>query len=453
MKPFNSASALAGLLAGLAAVLAAGGWWAREARSSKAATPVEERKESAQKTLYNCAMHPSYIQDHPGKCPFCGMDLTSMAASSEAGPDTGQVPGAAAGGRGVRIDPAAVQNIGVRTEKVGRKELAGVVRASGRIAVDEARQFAVNARVAGWAEKLHASTTGVSVRKGGTLLDLYSPDLVAAQEEYVQASRYARNLAQAGTGGSPGAGGHAAEARRAAEELLESARRRLVNWEFPAARIQALEARGTPERNVPVTSPAQGVVLEKMVVQGQRVEPGMPLYRIADLSRVWVVASVFQGDLASVRKGSPAEVSLSYLPGQAFSGQVAFVSPVLDPATRTAEVRVEVENTSALDLKPEMFATVTFRSKSAGPVVAVPEQAIIRSGRRNLAIVALGGGYFEPREVVLGRVSEGSVEVLEGLAEGEDLVVSSQFLIDSESNLKAAIQQLQSRSAADTGAP
>ena len=435
------------LLAAAAAVLAAGAWWllGREAAGPEAAGAGAAREAAIgapSQTLYNCAMHPNYISDKPGKCPFCGMDLTPTAPPPPAAAPSGAAGGGGAGAGAVRIDPAVVQNIGVRTEPVGLRDLADEVRASGRVTVDESRQYDVNARVSGWAERLHAASTGQAVRKGEILLDLYSPDLVSAQEEYLQALRYA-GAASGGEGGA--AGGPAAEARRAAGDLLSSARRRLSNWGFPEGRIAVLERRGAAERTMPIVSPASGVVLEKQVLQGQSVSPGMPLYRIADLSRVWVVASIYQADLGRVRVGSPAEITLSYLPGKVFSGQVAFVSPVLDPETRTAEVRVEVANTASLDLKPEMFASVTLAAHASGPVVAVPEQAIIRSGRRNLAIVSLGQGYFEPRELVLGRSAGGWSEVLEGLSEGESLVVSSQFLIDSESNLKAAIQRMQAR--------
>lgn len=444
------------IILGAAAVLAAaGGWWAQKALGGAEPAPAAAKEQAIAapaKTLYNCAMHPTYIKEEPGKCPFCGMDLTPMAP--EAGTAGAAAPeSAVAGGGRVRIDPSIVQNIGVRTEPVGRRELAAEIRANGRIAVDETRQFAVNARVAGWAERLEAAATGQAVKKGQPLLELYSPDLASTQEEYLQALRYARNLDLARTSGPPGAGGHSAEARRAASELLESARRRLLNFGFPEAGIQELASKGTAARTLTLPSPASGVVMEKMVIQGQKVEPGMPLYRIADLSRVWVLASLYQGDLARVKVGTPATISLSYLPGRSFSGKVAFISPVLDPESRTAEVRVEVANTPGLDLKPEMFASVTLRPASAGAVIAVPEQALIRSGKRTLAIVSLGDGYFEPREVRVGRTAEGWAEVLEGLAEGESLVVSSQFLIDSESNLKAAIRQMQSRTAAADSAP
>jgi membrane fusion protein, copper/silver efflux system len=359
-----------------------------------------------------------------------------------------------------------LRNMGVRTALVEKRELAPEIRTSGKIAVDESRQVSVNARVGGYVEILRASATGKAVRKGETLLELYSPELTGTQEEFIQALRYANGLhakeakeakeADEGQGGRDGRdvgegqgkpGGYAS-----AQELVESARRRLANWGVPEERIRALERGGAAQRTLPVVAPSPGVILEKFVLQGQKIEPGAPLYRIADLSKVWVVANAYQGDLARVKAGAAADIVLSYLPGRTFTGRVTFVSPVLDPETRTAEVRIEVSNTPALDLKPEMFATVTVKAATRGPVVAVPEQALIRTGRRDIAVVASGDGYFEPRDVKLGAAAEGYVEVLDGLREGESLVVSSQFLIDSESNLKAAIEQMQTREGAPEGA-
>jgi Cu(I)/Ag(I) efflux system membrane fusion protein len=432
-------AALAGAGLGAGAV-----WWlgARKAAAPMAAAvgtkadgdggnpAANGRSAAARKVMYTCAMHPHYLADKPGNCPICGMSLVQVAdhGSSEGSGGTG-----GGGARRVRIDSVTLRNMGVRTEKVEKRALAAGIRTSGKIAVDESRQVSVNARAGGWVEVLRVSATGRSVRKGETLLELYSPDLVATQEEYRQALRYAEGSGAAGAG------------TEGSRELVESARRRLVNLAVPEERIRALERGGEVGRTIPVASPAAGVVLEKFVIEGQNIMPGTPLFRIADLSKVWVVANAYQGDLARVKVGAAAEIALSYLPGRTFQGRVAFVSPVLDPETRTAEVRIEVANTASLDLKPEMFATVTLRAAAGSAGVAVPEQALIRSGRRDIAIVAAGGGYFEPREVRLGSAAEGYVEVLEGLREGESLVVSSQFLIDSESNLKAAIEQLQVR--------
>lgn len=355
-------------------------------------------------------------------------------------PDKAQAPGTAQSSGRVRIDPITVQNMGVQIQTVERMKLAKDIRTTGKITVDESRYSAVNARVMGWVEKLHVDVTGQRVRKGQALLEIYSPDLVSTQEEYLQAIRYMNSLgADAGE-----------DARKSARQLVESSRRRLRNWEITEAQIQALEKQGTARNTLALHAPADGIVLEKRVVEGQNVMPGMELYKLADLSKVWVVANVYQSDLAVVRLGAQADIELSYLPGRNFQGKVTFVSPILDPESKTAEVRIEVANTASLDLKPEMFATVVLRSAAPIEAVAIPEQAIIRSGRRNIAVVAVGGGYFEPRELKLGQAAEGYVQVLEGLVEGEKLVVSSQFLIDSESNLKAAIRQMQARPETDS---
>ncbi|MDB5047453.1 MAG: hypothetical protein JWO30_524 [Fibrobacteres bacterium] len=381
------------------------------------------------KTMYNCAMHPQYISDKPGNCPICGMKLVPMD-KGKAGVATND------SASGIHIDPTTVQNMGVRTELVERRDLRTEIRTSGKVKVDESKLTIVNARVMGYAEKLNVAVTGQKVAKGQALLELYSPDLVSTQEEYLQALRYAK-----GMGGMEETG---------SRELVESSRRRLLNWGISAAEIKTLESLGHARNTLAIASPASGVVLEKMVVQGQNITPGMELYKIADLSKVWVVASIYQRDLAVARSGAEADVEMSYLPGKPFKGKVTFVSPVLDEQTKTAEVRIEVANTPSLDLKPEMFATVRIHSAILRKVVAVPEQAIIRSGRRTIAIIATGGGYFEPREVKLGAAADDYVEVVEGLREGEKLVISSQFLIDSESNLKAAIQQLQAAPAEDS---
>lgn len=451
------------ILMALALVLSAGvaaEIWTLRHRAEAPAARIK-----ASKTMYNCAMHPQYISDKPGNCPICGMKLVPMdkehadsgGHAADAGAEkkilfwrdpmhpwyTSDKPGKAPdcgmdlvpiyegdqSAKGVRIDPTTVQNMGVKTEAVGLRDMQTEIRTSGMVKVDQSKLTSVNARVMGYAEKVAVSTTGEKVRKGQTLLELYSPDLVSTQEEYLQALRYARS-----NGGGADLG---------ARDLVESSRRRLLNWGISEGEIASLEKLGHARNDLPIVSPVNGIVLEKMVVQGQNVGPGMELYRIADLSKVWIVASVYQRDLAVARSGAEAEVELNYMPGKTFKGKVTSISPGLNAQTMTAELRVEVANTPALDFRPEMFATVHIRSAVRSRVVAVPEQAIIRSGRRDIAVVALGNGYFEPREVKLGASSGDYVEITEGLHEGETLVVSSQFLIDSESNLKAAIQQMQ----------
>jgi RND family efflux transporter MFP subunit len=285
--------------------------------------------------------------------------------------------------------------------------------------------------------------TGKPVRQGEPLLELYSPELVSTQEEYLQALRYQRQLAQSSVD----------EARAGADNLVRSAKRRLQYWDITDAEIKALEDRGSPRKTMTFYSPVDGIVMDKMVFKGQNVMAGMELYKIVDLSTVWVIADVYQYELPWVKVGQKVGIELSYLPGKKFQGKVIYIYPMLSMETRTAKVRVEVRNTPSLEFKPEMFATVQIASLVAVDAVVVPDQAVIRSGERNIAVIALGGGYFDPREVKLGVTADGYVQILDGVKEGEKIVVSSQFLIDSESNLKAAIGQMSGHTGHDMSKP
>ena len=379
---------------------------------------------------YKDPMHPWYTSDKPGKAPDCGMDLVPVyEGESEV--------------KGIKIDPTTVQNIGVKVEEVVRKRLDKVIRTTGKVDYDERRVYSVNTKVMGWVEKLYVDYTGKFVRKGDPLMELYSPELVTTQEEYLQALAYKKKLQAS----------NLEEARKGSDDLLESARRRLLYWDIPEREIRALEQRGTPGKTMTIHSPADGIVTEKMVHIGHNVMPGMEMYKIADLSTVWVLADVYQYELPWVKMGESVDIELSYLPGKAFKGTITYIYPYLSEETKTAKVRVEVRNTKAFELKPDMFATVKIASPLSVEAVVVPDQAIIRSGERNIAVIALGGGYFEPRAVRLGVQSEGNVQILDGVKEGEKIVVSSQFLIDSESNLKAAISQMAGHTGMDMSMP
>ena len=368
---------------------------------------------------YKDPMHPWYTSDKPGKAPDCGMDLVPVYEGES-------------GMKGVKIDPVTVQNIGVKTEEVEVRKLNRIIRTVGKVQPDETKVFSINTKIMGWIEKLYVDYTGKPVRKGEPLLELYSPELVSTQEEYLQAVRYQKQLEKS----------NLEEARKGGESLVESARRRLLNWDIPESEITELERRGQPKKTMTFYSPADGYVMDKMVYKGQSVMAGMELYRITDLSTVWVLADVYQYELPWVKTGQKVSIELSYLSGQKFQGRVTYIYPMLNMETKTARVRIEVRNTPSLEFKPEMFATVQIASPVSVDAVAVPEQAIIRSGERNIAVIALGGGYFDPREVQLGVTAEGYVQILDGVKAGEKIVVSSQFLIDSESNLKAAISQM-----------
>lgn len=379
---------------------------------------------------YKDPMHPWYTSDKPGKAPDCGMDLVPVYEGES---DV----------KGIKIDPVTVQNIGVKVEDVVRRKLSKVIRTNGKVDYDERKVYSVNTKVMGWVEKLYVDYTGKYVRKGEPLMEFYSPELVTTQEEYLQALAYQKKLGQSNLG----------EAKKGATELLESARRRLRYWDIPETEIRALEERGTPKKTMTIYSPADGIVTEKMVHEGHNVMPGMEMYKIADLSTVWVLADIYQYELPWVKLGQSVDIELAYLPGKPFKGTITYIYPYLSEETKTAKVRIEVHNTASIELKPEMFATVKIVSPLSVDAVVVPDQAIIRSGERNIAVIALGGGYFDPREVKLGVQSEGYDQVLDGIREGEKIVVSSQFLIDSESNLKAAISQMSGHAGMDMSKP
>jgi RND family efflux transporter MFP subunit len=381
--------------------------------------------------VYQCPMHPQIIRDKPGECPICGM---ALVPKGNEGPQTEKHP-ASAGQEvpPVFVDPAMVQKMGVTTDTARTRDLSKIVHAGGSIAVDETRLSVISCKISGWVEKLYVDYTGKPVSFGQRLLEIYSPDLVSAQEEYLQAFRASKASPQAGA------------------DLLSGSRNRLLNWDITETEIKALEARGKALRTMTIVSPSNGVVLEKTVQVGQNVTPGTGLYKIADISTIWVVASVYPMDLAFVRIAQEAAITLTYLRGKTFKGRVSFISPVLDSMSKTAQVRIEVHNTPDFALKPNMFADVDIQTTALVGVVAVPEQAVIRTGKRDLVVLSEGNGNFRPREVVLGVSAGGFVQIISGLKEGEVIVTSSQFLIDSESNIRAAIAKLAGAPASGSG--
>ncbi len=375
----------------------------------------------AEPLYWKAPMDPSYVRDRPGKSPM-GMDLV---------PECPSEGGAAPAGE-IRIDPAVVQSIGVRTAPVVRRDLARKLRTVGRVDYDERRVAHVHTKVQGWVEKLHVEYEGQMVRRGQPLLEIYSPELVSTQEELLLADRYRRSTEES-------AFGDVAEGGRA---LFEATRRRLALWDVSDRDVERLLESGEVRKTLTLYAPTSGVVTHMMVRGGMEVSPNDNLYTIADLSRVWVYADVYEYELPWVAVGQRSEVDLSYLPGTKFEGEVTYVYPFLDAKTRTARVRIELPNPELI-LKPNMFANVTIETEERPQTLAVPEEAVIRSGRRNLAIVALGAGRFEPREIELGLDSgDGWLEVKAGLEQGEQVVTSGQFLIDSESKLQEAVQKM-----------
>lgn len=363
--------------------------------------------------VYQSGMHPWIVSDEPGQCPICGMDMMPVRVD--------QVNDGT-----IRIDPVMMQNIGVRTAPVVVEPLSRTLRTTGRFEMDEQGSHTVSLKVSGWIEQLHADFEGAIVQRGQPLLDLYSPDLVATQEEYLLALRNVERLQ-----GSPAAD----DARR----LLEAARRRLAYWDLGEDQIRTIEETGEPQRTLRFYAPNSGEVMQKQVVEGQFVQAGAPLMRIVDISRIWLMVDVYEQDLAWIRPGIEAVVELPYQPGTTYRGRVDYVYHMLETETRTARARITLPGRHGGPFRPGMYATVRIEGGKTSPTPVVPEEAVVRTGEREVVILALGDGRFIPADVVTGVESGGRTQILSGLQGGEQVVTSAQFLIDSESRLRSAI--------------
>lgn len=394
--------------------------WARYTHSpQKNSIPVALADSNI--AYYHCGMHPWVISKNPGKCPICGMDLTPVYKNT------------AKNSEGiVTINPAMVQDIGVQTEKVIRRKLTHTIRTSGIVGYDEKNQTVFTTKFPGWIEKLYVDYTGAQVQKGQPVFDIYSPELVAAQQEYLQAIKY-RNTVEGANDTSVGAG---------ANNLLQSAKRKLMYWDISEGQIRELARTGNVKKTLTLYSPFSGIVIEKNVYEGMQVQAGMNLLKIADMSEMWVYADIYESDLAWIKKGENAIVNVPSMPGQALRGTVAYIYPFLQDQTRTAKVRIDLPNVGQF-LKKDMYVTVNIVPAVSIDAIAVPEQSVIHSGRRNIVVLSLGNGRFKPVDVTLGVLADGYYQVISGVSEGDIIVTSSQFLIDSESNLKATGASMQ----------
>lgn len=327
----------------------------------------------------------------------------------------------------LKISTEKVQKLGVRTEPATLRTLDRQVRAAGRVEPDERRTFAISPKFEGYVERLHVNATGQVVGRGQPLFEVYSPELVSAQREYAIAAQGVQALKDSGE-----------ETRRGMQQLAESSLARLKNWDISDEQIKALASSQQSKRTLTFRSPVSGIVTEKKAIQGMRFEPGEALYQITDLSSVWVIADVFEQDIGQLKPGTSATVSISAYPDKRFQGKVSYVYPTLNAETRTIPVRVELANPQTL-LKPAMFAQVELAVGGSAPVLTVPTSAVIDSGTRAVVLVQRAEGRFEPREVKLGARGNQYVQVLSGVQPNEDVVVAANFLIDAESNLKAAV--------------
>ena len=365
------------------------------------------------KILYwRAPMNPTEIYEKPGKSAM-GMDLVPVYEDDM----TDQ--------KAVKIDPVIQQNMGVRIAKVKKGPLIHTVRTYGHITPDETLTAQVNLKTSGWIEKLFVDFTGKYVQKGEPLFEIYSPDLVAAQEEYLVAHRALKRM-RGGTG----------------KDLMVSSRRRLLYFDVPESEIEAIEKSEKVKKTLMIRSPLSGFVIERKAEEGSYIKAGTKVFQIADLSRVWVDAHIYEYELSWIAKGQMAEMTQPYLPGRIFKGTVAYVYPYLQPKTRDLVIRLVFQNPD-MDLKPEMYADIRIETVLKGEGLMVPSEAVIRTGQRNVVFVSAGQGKFMPRDVILGpALDHEQVQVLAGLAAGESVVVSGQFLLDSESNLKEAVQKM-----------
>jgi membrane fusion protein, copper/silver efflux system len=349
----------------------------------------------------------------PGRALDCGMKLVPVYADEAS---TNASTSTVSGYANVSLPPARQQIIGVKLAKAELRDLSRNTRTVGRVTVDERKLAQIHTKFDGFIETLYVNFTGQPVHRGQPLFSIYSPDLLSTQQELILAER---NRSQFGS------------------TLADSARRRLLLWDMSAADVDRVVRSGKPQRDVVIRSPADGVVLTKNAIQGTRVMPTDTLYEIADLSHVWVLGDVYELDLPYVRVGQTAQVTISSIPGRSWIGRVTFVSPTLDEKTRTAKVRLELENPGGL-LRPDMYADITLQ-EPIGKVVAVPDSTVLQTGTRSIAFVDRGNGQFEPREVRTGVKANGYYEIKSGISAGETVAVDANFLIDSESRLKAAL--------------
>ncbi len=461
-----------------------------------------EKGKQEQAVQYHCPMHPTYISDKPGTCPICGMDLilikksASESADKTAGPSpvkklaaepekinatqpplkdkrkiifyrspmdpsiSSPVPAKDEMGmdyvpvysdeisppeKGVKglatvtIDEKGIRLAGIQVAEAVRQKLEGDIRAVGLVKPDETRVRHVHTKNSGWIEKLYVNTTGQLVRAGQPLLAIYSPQLLGSQEEFLRARENAMRFANSSI----------PEVQKGGEDLLKAARRRLELFDVPESLIKEIERTGLPKRTVTLLAPVSGFVTAKGVYEGQQVEPGMELFTITDLSKVWIEADFYEFEAHLIRLGQKAVFTFPYDPKAQKTGRISYIYPYLDPQSRTLRARFEFQN-SDFSLKPEMYVNVSMKIETSDSVV-VPDSSVMNTGLRQIVFVGIGGDRFEPREVKIGYRSSGLAQVISGVGAGEKVVVRANFLLDSESRLRAAILQASGVSGKESG--
>ncbi len=423
--------------------------------------------ETAGKQQYTCGMHPFIIRDEPGLCPICGMQLTPLKTGTGGAKATAKpsgerkikywkapmdptyirnAPGKSPMGMDlvpvyedetatgqIAVDPVTIQSMGIRTAPVARRNLARTIRTVGLVTYEEPRQSSINSKIDGWIEHLNIDQTGQVVRKGQALMEIYSPELVAAQEEFLLALDSSRRLGQ-----SP-----FPEIAAGSQRLLAASRNRLSYWDISAAQIDVLEKSREVRKTMTLYAPYGGVVTVKKAFKGMRVMAGEELLQLSDISKVWVNAEIYEYQLPWLKVGQKAQVEIPFAIGKTLEGTITYLYPYVENDTRTVKARIEFAN-PGMALKPDMYANVVIATEPVTGALAIPGDAVLNSGREKTVFVARGEGKFEPRVVKTGvSDDDGYVQITGGLLDGEQVVTSAQFMLDSESKLREAIQKMQ----------
>ena len=444
------------------------GWWpVPDSGATPSVVAETEHDHGKDGTQYTCGMHPMVIVDEPGSCPICGMDLIPLKTSGSGSANKAQSqqertikywvapmdpsyirdePGKspmgmdlvpvyedqAAAGSLISIDPVTTQNMGVRTASVKRMDLSRSIRTVGLVAYSEPQQYAINTKIGGWIEKLYVNESGQQVEKGQPLLEIYSPDLVSAQEEFLLALKNRDALAQSSF----------PEIAASGQQLLEAARRRLQLWDISATQIARLEKNLQVEKTLTLHAPQKGVVSMKMVQEGQFAKPGTDLLTISDISKVWVQADIYESELPWIQVGQQATIILPFVSSKEVTAILDYIYPYMDPQTRTVKARFVIDN-SDFELKPDMYVNVHLQTSPIQDALTVPAEAVLYSGKKTTVFVKRGAGKFEPRQIKTGiQDDQGNLQVVQGLLDGETVVTSAQFMFDSESKLREAIAKM-----------
>lgn len=458
------------VLGGLGVVVALSSRNAADAKADAMSSMSAGGQGGSHKQLWHCGMHPQVIQDHPGDCPICHMALTPIGSDTAAsdsgkrkilywwdpmlGPSSiSDHPGKSAmgmemvpvygdqGGPSVMIDPAVVQNMGVRTAIVTRGPLSETIRAVGLLKLPEPGMHDVSLKVGGWIDKLYADQDGMHVNQGEPLFELYSQDLQVAEQELISAVKSEKSL---GTDAS-------ASLHQEAKGLMDSAERKLRLWDVAEQDIDAIAKADQPPKDIPFRSPATGHIEDKMIVQGSAVQPMMKLMRVVDHTKMWLEAEVYQDQIPAVTLGQEVVASVDGIPGKTWKGTITFMYPHLDHMTRTLAVRMTLDNPD-FELKPGMYATADIITRPVADAIQVPREAVIDTGTRQIVFVAEGEGHFTPRKIQVGLAGDDDkVQIIQGIAPGETVVTSGQFLMDVESRTIEATQKLSASAMSETG--